>query len=212
MKGLISDMSQMDRKTLLKRAGIGAGALTLPALFGAEAALAAAPPNSRIATWIVISHKTYTPPATTPPPPAVFPTIAWTGEVAFRPEQRFIKGGGHFTIVDWNKPPAQRIPPLATGAWKATEFLGWTTTGLPPVGQIQPGVLDAKIEMDGLGAATMRFACNVGFVGLQTGQPETVVLTNVPQYETFGTPFQANTAASLTSSTIPGYPNVPVTA
>jgi len=200
-------MSDMDRKTLLERAGIGAGVLALPALFGAEAALAGAPPNSRIATWIVVSRAASA-------QGAVLPAIAWTGEVAFRPEQEFIKGGGHFTIFNWNAVP-NILPPLATGAWAATEFLGWTTknlagTPLPAVGQIQPGVLDAKIEMEGLGEATMEFACNVGFAAISTGRPETVVLTTA-QYGIFNNPVPG-TAASLTSSTIPGYPNVPVTA
>ena len=197
-------MSPMDRKTLLERAGVGAGVLAVPALLGAEAALAGSPPNSRIATWIVVNQST---PAVAPP--GVFPAIAWTGEVAFRPEQEFIKGGGHFTIFNWNAVPNIGSP-LATGAWMATEFLGWNTenppgTPLPAVGQIQAGVLDAKIEMDGLGEATMQFACNVGFVGITTGKPETVVLTT--SLGTFST-----IVASLTSSTIPGYPNVPVTA
>ena len=200
-------MSEMDRKTLLERAGIGAGALALPALFGAEAAFAGAPPNSRIAVWIVVSRA-----AAAQGP--VLPTIAWVGLLALRPEQEFIKGGGNFQIFDFNKPPAERTP-LATGAWKATEFLGWTTknlagTPLPSFGQIQPSVLDAKIEMDGLGEATMEFACNVGFAGISTGRPETVVLTT-SQYGVFNNPIPT-TAASLTSSSIAGYPNVPVTA
>ena len=195
-------MSHMDRKTLLERAGIGAGALALPALLGAEAALAGSPPNSRMAWWIVISRSDAM--------GGVLPTIAWSGGVAFRPEQRFIKGGGQFTIVDLNEAVADRLPPLASGAWKATEFLGWTTKGLPAAGQIQAGVLDAKIELDGLGEATMRFACNVGFAGISTGEPETVVLTTA-QYGIFDDPVPT-TLASLTSSTIPGYPNVPVTA
>ncbi len=207
MSRIDSDRSRIDREALLKRAGIGVGALALPALFGAEAALAGAPPNSRIATWIVVSRAASA-------QDSVLPAIAWTGEVAFRPEQEFIKGGGHFTIFNWNAVPNIGSP-LATGAWKATEFLGWTTenlagTPLPAVGQIQPGVLDAKIEMDGLGEATMQFACNVGFAGISTGRPETVVLTT-SQYGVFNNPAPA-TAASLTSSTIPGYPNVPVTA
>ena len=200
-------MSQMDRKAFVERAGIGAGVLALPALFGAEAALAGAPPNSRIAFWIVVSR------AASPQGP-VLPTIAWGGMVAFRPEQEFIKGGGNFQIFDFNKPPAQRTP-LVTGAWEATEFLGWTTknlagTSLPSFGQIQPGVLDAKIEMDGLGEATMEFACNVGFAAITTDRPETALLTT-SQYGIFNNPVPA-TAASLTSSSIAGYPHVPVTA
>jgi hypothetical protein len=200
-------MSQMDRKTFVERAGIGAGALALPALFGADAALAGSPPNSRIAVWIVVSRA-----ASAQGP--VLPTIAWAGMVAFRPEQEFIKGGGNFQIFDFNKPAAQRTP-LATGAWKATEFLGWTTknlagTPLPSFGQIQASVLDAKIEMDGLGEATMEFACNVGFAAIDTGRPETVLLTT-SQYGLFNNPVPT-AAASLTSSSIAGYPNVPVTA
>jgi hypothetical protein len=201
----------MDRKTLLERGGIGAGMLALPALFGAEAALAGAPPNSRMAWWIVISRIS---PAVSSP--GVWPAIAWSGGVAFRPEQNFIKGGGQYTIVDWNKVPAT-LPPLASGAWRATEFLGWTTknlagTSLPPAGQVQAGVLRAKVELDGIGEADMEFACNVGFAGITTNRPETVLLWNVPGYSgTFDNPATA-TAASLTSSTIPGYPNVPVTA
>ena len=200
-------MSQMDRKAFVERAGIGAGVLALPALFGAEAALAGAPPNSRIAVWIVVSR------AASPQGP-VLPTIAWTGVVAFRPEQEFIKGGGFFTIFDFNKPAAQRTP-LATGAWETTEFLGWTTknnagTPQPSFGQIQPSVLDAKIEMDGLGGATMSFACNVGFAAITTDRPETVLLTT-SQYGIFNNPIPT-AVASLTSSSIAGYPNVPVTA
>ena len=200
-------MSDMDRKTLLERAGIGAGALALPALFGAEAAFAGAPPNSRIAVWIVVSRAAAA-------QGLVLPTIAWAGLLAFRPEQGFIKGGGNFQIFDLNKPAAERTP-LATGAFEATEFLGWTTknlagTPLPSFGQIQPSVLDAKIKMDGLGEATMEFACNVGFAGIQTGRPETVVLTT-SQYGIFNNPIPTP-VASLTSSSIGGYPNVPVTA
>ena len=171
----------MDRKTLLERAGVGAGVLALPALFGAEAALAGAPPNSRIALWIVVSRA-----AAAQGP--VLPTIAWGGMVAFRPEQEFIKGGGNFQIFDFNKPAAERTP-LVTGAWQATEFVGWTTenlagTSLPSFGQIQPSVLDAKIEM---------------------------VLLTTSQYGIFNNPIPT-AFASLTSSSIPGYPNVPVTA
>jgi len=200
-------MNQMDRKTLLERAGVGAGVLALPALFGAEAALAGAPPNSRIALWIVVSRA-----AAAQGP--VLPTIAWGGMVAFRPEQEFIKGGGNFQIFDFNKPAAQRTP-LATGAWQATEFVGWTTKNLagtpqPSFGQIQPSVLDAKIEMDGLGEATMEFACDVGFAAISTDRPETVLLTT-SQYGIFNNPVPAE-AASLTSSSVPGYPSVPVTA
>ena len=200
-------MSQMDRKTFVERAGIGAGVLALPALFGAEAALAGSPPNSRIAFWIVVSRAAA-------PQGDVLPTIAWGGMVAFRPEQEFIKGGGNFQIFDFNTPVAERTP-FATGGWEATEFLGWTTedlagTPLPSFGQVQPSVLDAKIEMDGLGEATIEFACNVGFAGISTGRPETVVLTT-SQYGVFNNPIPT-TAASLTSSSIAGYPNVPVTA
>ena len=200
-------MNQMDRKTLLERAGVGAGVLALPALFGAEAALAGAPPNSRIALWIVVSRA-----AAAQGP--VLPTIAWGGMVAFRPEQEFIKGGGNFQIFDFNKPAAERTP-LATGAWQATEFVGWTTKNLagtpqPSFGQIQPSVLDAKIEMDGLGEATMEFACDVGFAAISTDRPETVLLTT-SQYGIFNNPVPAE-AASLTSSSVPGYPSVPVTA
>ena len=153
-------MNQMDRKTLLERAGVGAGVLALPALFGAEAALAGAPPNSRIALWIVVSRA-----AAAQGP--VLPTIAFGGMVAFRPEQEFIKGGGNFQIFDFNVLPPSARTPLVTGAWTATEFLSWTTadlsgTALPSFGQIQPSVLEAKIEMDGLGEATIEFACNVG--------------------------------------------------
>jgi hypothetical protein len=203
-------MTQMDRKTLLGRAGIGAGALALPGIFGAESALAGGPPNSRIAFWIVVSRAG----TTQPTPPAVWPTIAWGGMVAFRPEQGFIKGGGNFQIFDFNKPVAQRTP-LVTGAWMATEFVSWTTkdlggTALPSFGQIQPSVLDAKIDMDGLGEATIEFACNVGFAGISTGRPETVLLTTT-QYGVFNNPVPTP-VASLTSSSIGGYPNVPVTA
>jgi hypothetical protein len=52
--------------------------------------------------------------------------------------------------------------------------------------------------MDGLGAATCRFACNVGFVGLSTGEPETAVLTT-SQYGAFN-----KIVASLTHSSVPG--------
>src|SRR5438309_12030739 len=106
-------MSQMDRKALLGRAGIGAGALALPGIFGAESALAGGPPNSRIAFWIVVSRAASA-------QGAVLPTIAWGGMVAFRPEQEFIKGGGNFQIFDFNVLPPSARTPLVTGAWTAT--------------------------------------------------------------------------------------------
>jgi hypothetical protein len=204
-------MSQMDRKTLLERAGIGAGVVALPALFGGEAALAGAPPSSRIAVWIAVNRVS---PAVASP--GVWPTIAWVGIIAFRPEQKFIKGGGNYQIFDWNLPAAQRTP-IATGAWTTTEFLSWTTDNLsgtaqPSFGQIQPSVLDAKIDLEGLGQASIEFACNVGFAGISTGRPETVRLWDVPGYPgIFDNPVPT-TAASLTSSSVPGYPNVPITA
>jgi len=106
--------------------------------------------------------------------------------------------------------PATARRPIVTGAWTATEFISWTTENLPSFGQIQPSVLDAKIEMEGLGEATIEFACNVGFAGILTDKPETVVLTT-SQYGVFNNPIPTE-RASLTSSIIAGYPIVPITA
>lgn len=181
----------MDRSSFIKGAGLGGLALAFPGLIGADAAFAQASPNDRIALWIVVNE------AATPQG-SVRPVIAWVGCVTFKPEQRVVKGGGNFTIVDFAKAPAARVPPIASGMWRATQFVNWDTKGLPTVGQIQPGVLDLGITMDGLGAATCRFACNVGFVGLMTGEPETTVLTTT-QYGKFD-----KIVASLTHSSVPG--------
>lgn len=169
-------MSQMDRKTLLERAGIGAGVLAVPALFGAEAALALPPNGQRTYTLVAFSQA----PAVTG---VAFPKLLLVCCGNFKPDAGRIGGGGHWALNDWNgSPGTARL--ISSGLWQPTELVDYTTFG-QPVGATQASIIDMRADFEGLANnAPMRLICNIGPAGILTGQPEGYKAT-IPGYSEF---------------------------
>jgi hypothetical protein len=168
--------SKLDRRSFLKRAGIGSIALSpLPSLLAATPAGAsgrAAGFNftaiSRAGTIGSVVHAV---------------NMAGSGTI----EEDDVEGGGHFQHYDLASTPPRTI--IAAGAWKAKRLVSFDPIGT--WGVITAGVLVTQIELrrtipsPAVVAATLKVVCNVGSGGFETGQPEGFTLT-VP-----GAPFGA---------------------
>jgi hypothetical protein len=167
----------MDRRTFLKRAGLGAVALgsasgfALPAL--AEEELEGEGGERRQATFVALSQG--------PTIGGIQHRIVMNGKIIFNAERGRAVGGGSLTHFD-NAPPVPK-PIIASGLWKTVEFLDYDTLDLPPYGVIQASILDVGI-VAGAGeeqiSAQLRVVCNVGPGGISTGEPEGFVL-DVPE-------------------------------
>jgi hypothetical protein len=85
------------------------------------------------------------------------------------------EGGGNFNHIRFTPafPAGQQL--LAAGTWEPTGFVSYTST-LPDYGRVRPSivVITVALHPDGGGSleGTLLVACNVGFAGLLTGQPE----------------------------------------
>jgi len=168
--------SKLDRRSFLKRAGIGSLALgPLPGLLAAPPAGArgrAAGFNftaiSRAGTIGSVVHAV---------------NMAGSGTI----EEDGVEGGGHFQHYDLASAPPRTI--ITAGAWKAKQLMSFDPIGT--WGVITAGVLVMRIQLrrtipsPAVVAATLEVVCNVGSAGLDTGQPEGFTLT-VP-----GAPFGA---------------------
>jgi hypothetical protein len=143
--------------------------------------------GDRIAVFVVLNEA--------PKSGAVQPRLVMVGTLTFNPEARTVRGGGNFEVFD--QASAQKTI-LAQGRWQATQFGNWDTKSLPTYRQIQPGILDLRVNMDQLGAADLRVICNVGFVPLSTGEPEGIRLTTT-QHGRF------DPVTGLTHTSVPGY-------
>lgn len=162
----------MDRRTFLKRAGLGAVALgsvpsfVLPAW--AEDELKGGG-GRRQSTFVAFSKG--------PTIDGVEPLLAMNGKVIFSAEVERAAGGGNFTLIDDARPVPKPI--LVSGLWKTVEFLDYDTFGLPAYGTIQASILDLGIVLTS-GAeqinGMLRLICNVGAGGISTGEPEGFVL------------------------------------
>jgi hypothetical protein len=159
----------MDRRTFLKRAGLGAVALgsvpafALPAW--AEEELKGVG-DRRQATFVAFGKG--------PTIDGVEHVAVMNGKVIFSAEAGRAFGGGNFTAID-NGPPVPK-PILAFGNWKVVKFLDYDTFDLPAYGTIQASILDlGTLAEDGL-SGQLRLICNVGAAGLSTGEPEGFVL------------------------------------
>ncbi len=169
-------MSEMDRKTLLERAGIGAGALAIPALFGAEAAFALPPNGQRIYLAVAFSQA---PPVTGAPNPRMAVNICGN----FKPDAGQIKGGGSWILMNWNGTPGQATF-IGSGLWQPTELVQYQNF-LPTEGLIQASLVDMRADFEGLANdVPMKLICNIGPFGVSTGQPEGFKVT-IPGYGEF---------------------------
>ena len=156
-------MSEIDRATLLKRAGIGAGALAVPGAF-ASAAFGLPPNGQRIYVAVAFSQS---PPTTDVAQPRIAVNIAGT----FKPDAGWIRGGGNWVLLDWTPPAVARL--VAAGSWSPRSLVDYTTGFGPSVGQIQASIVDLRADFEGLANdVAMRLICNIGPAGILTGQPE----------------------------------------
>ena len=161
-------LSKLDRRSFLRRAGLGSVALaSLPGLFTAGPALArgrAAGFNftaiSRAATIGGVAHAV---------------NMAGSGTI----EEDDVDGGGHFQHYDAASAPPRTI--FGAGAWKAKRLVSFNPIGT--WGVITAGVAVMEIELrqtipsPAAVSATLKVVCNVGSGGFDTGQPEGFTLS-----------------------------------
>jgi len=169
----------VDRKGFIKKAGIGAGALALPAAFGAQAAFALPPNGHHIYIAVAFSRA----PAQPPPGPA-FPTIAVNICGNFKPDAGWIKGGGNWILLNWPGGSGTATE-LGSGLWRPTELVDYQTDFGPTAGLIQASIVDLLADFEGLASdVPMRIICNIGPAGIMTGEPEGWKAT-IPPYGEF---------------------------
>jgi hypothetical protein len=187
-------MSQLDRRTFLKRLGLGSvAAASFPGLLGAEAAFGAGPNGQHVYAFVAFSQ------AGAPAGGLTTPRIGMNGEGTFDPHARWVKGGGTYQLFD--QAHATPKPLVAHGLWNAKDFVGYDTKSLPSYGEIQPAILELKADFEGLGTDLMlTLVCNVGAAGLLTGEEEGWELEGTP----YGDFHQLSPAVGITHLSIEG--------
>jgi hypothetical protein len=159
---------RIERRELLKRAGIGSAALAaFPALGGAAWASDADDGGMRFYFQAVSGQA-----ATI----GGGESILMSGCGSF--SDRAVRGGGEFVHFDGTKIPSPDF--IATGSWRATRFVSFQEIGTFGVGVA--GILEIEIKLvpcDGpvITGASLVVVCNIGPAGLTTGRPEGYVLT-----------------------------------
>ncbi len=169
-------MSQMDRKTLIKRAGVGAGALALPAAFGAPSAFGLPPSGQRFYAAVAFSEA--------PASGAVaHPRIAANICGNFKPDAGWSNGGGSWILLDWPGGTGTATF-ISSGLWRPTELVSYQNF-TPTVGLIQASLVGLRADFEGLANdVAMTLICNIGPAGVLTGQPEGWKAT-IPPYGLF---------------------------
>jgi hypothetical protein len=110
------------------------------------------------------------------------------------------EGGGNFNHIRFTPafPAGQQL--LASGTWEPTGFVSYTST-LPDYGRVRPSIVVVTVALhpDGGGSfeGTLLVACNVGFAGLLTGQPEGFQLNLPGRGLNFDTPLVGLTHISI---------------
>jgi hypothetical protein len=110
------------------------------------------------------------------------------------------EGGGNFNHIRFTPafPAGQQL--LASGTWEPTGFVSYTST-LPDYGRVRPSIVVVTVALhpDGGGSfeGTLLVACNVGFAGLLTGQPEGFQLSLPGRGLNFDTPLVGLTHISI---------------
>lgn len=158
-------MTELDRRAFLKRAGVGAGVLAVPGVFGTSAALALPPNGQRIYVAVAFSQS---PPTADVASPRIAVNIAGT----FKPDAGWIRGGGNWILFDWpgGFGTAEFV---AAGLWRPRRLVGYQTGFGPPAGLIEAALVDLRVDFEGLADdVPMRLICNIGPAGVSTGEPE----------------------------------------
>jgi hypothetical protein len=169
----------IERRELLKRAGVGSAALaSFPALAGTAWADDDDDGSGRRRFYFQsVSGQAAT--------ISGGESIIMSGCGSF--SHHSVRGGGEFVHFDGTKIPSPDF--IATGSWRATRFVSFEEVETWGVGV--SGILVIKIKLipcDGpIRRAGLRVVCNIGPAGLMTGEPEGFVLTvpGLPPFSPF---------------------------
>ncbi len=178
----------MDRRTFLKRAGLGSVALGSLTGLGGMSAIAAFAEDEELNGVRERRHATFVAISRAPRSGNVVPTLAMEGRVVFSADAEKARGGGNLTGWDDATPVPKHI--LASGRWRVLEFVSYDTFDLEPYGRIQASILELNValrdELSGrTGNGLLRLICNVGAGGRMTGEPEGFTLDPEPPFGKF---------------------------
>lgn len=155
----------MDRRKVLKLAGLGATVLTFPTM-GEVMRLRAHASGNIGFHFAAVS--------------AVAGTndrLSFTGGGEFGGGNANGEGGFTHWLAGTGTPPSI----VGTGVWKVTSFDGFADSG--SFGVLKAGVLNIDVHLESTAGtevdAEMEVVCNIGAAGLFTGKPEGVKLTIV---------------------------------
>lgn len=162
----------MDRRALLKRAGLSVLAVPWVAALSQDRASKAFAGGDRTNFHFDCQVKG-------PLAGNVQHFLAMAGCGSFNEAEA--EGGGGFLHIDSNSPVPNTI--IASGTWKGKRLVGFQPFGAP-YGVFQAGIADLDIDLVRVVpsrlvvAATLRIVCNIGPAGpaSNTGLPESIVL------------------------------------
>ncbi len=155
---------RMNRETLLKRAGVGAGVIALPAAFGVPSAFGLPPSGQRFYTIMSFSGAAAT-------ADIDFPRLLVASCGNFKPDAGWINGGGDWSLLDWPGGVGTATF-VSSGLWKPRDLVDYQNFP-PPVGLTEASIVDMRADFEGLALdVPMRLICNIGPSGILTGQPE----------------------------------------
>jgi hypothetical protein len=160
----------MDRRQFVKHAGIGT--LGLGALAASPVALAGSRKGDGHQHFSLVSLS-----GTSAAEAGFDHVMLIEGAASFKAKTGHVdhEGGGNFGHIRFTPafPMGQEL--IAGGTWEPTGFVSYTST-LPDYGRVRPSVIVVTVALhpDSGGSieGTLLVACNVGFAGLLTGQPE----------------------------------------
>jgi hypothetical protein len=161
----------MDRKQFLERAGIGS--LGLGALAVTPTALAGYRKGDGHQHFSLVSLS-----GTSAVEAGFDNVLLLEGAASFKAKTGQVdrEGGGNFNDIRFAPafPMGQQL--LASGTWEPTGFVSYDRRGLPDYGRVRPSVIVVTVvlkpDAGGSFEGTLLVACNVGFAGLLTGEPE----------------------------------------
>jgi hypothetical protein len=155
----------MERREFIKKAGLGSAVLaSAPVMVEAlaEPAWADVEGGTRF-RCVVVSHSTTS-----------SDLVAFNGNGAFDASSV----GGRGAFVHWSPVGSPPFPIVATGRWRAKEFVSFESFGM--YGALEAGILEMMITLLPAGSskisAMCKVVCNIGPGALSTGEEEGVTL------------------------------------
>ena len=188
------DRREMDRREFVKRAGVGT--VGLSALAVAPSALGAYRKGDGHQHFSLVAISRTSAVETTDH------ALVLEGAGSFKAKSGHAdrEGGGNFVHVTFSPafPEGQSL--VASGTWHVKNFVSYTD-GLPAYGRVQPSLLVVTVvlrpDAGGSIGGTLLVACNVGFAGLLTGEPEGFKLNLPAAGFNFDTPIVGLTHISI---------------